>query len=186
MTTRKKNTPRAAGQEWTPGPARYLLALALLFLMSSDSLAGQESGDIVRVSGNLTAEFIRSDSTGLYLSSGFVPYADITSLELKVGTRSRWREGMLIGGIIGAATGSVLAKIACGDWNDGSDLIGCLVTVALLAPLTTLAGSVVGTLVGATQRADRFAPILLPTSGVGMSKRAGGRFGLTLGVQLRF
>ena len=186
MTTRKENAPRAAGQEWIPGPARYLLALALLFLMSSDSLAGQESGDIVRVSGNLTAEFIRSDSTGLYLSSGFVPYADITSLELKVGTRSRWQEGMLIGGIIGAATGSVLAMMACGDGNNVSALLICGVTVAVWAPLTTLAGGVVGTLVGATQRADRFAPILLPTGALGMSNVAGGRFGLTLGVQLRF
>lgn len=187
MTTRKENPPKAVGQKWTPGPARCLLALALLFLMSSDSLAGQESGDIVRVSGNLTAEFIRSDSTGLYLSSGFVPYADITSLELKVGTRSRWREGMLIGGIVGAATGSVSAMIiACRDGNDPSAWLGCFAAVGLLAPLTTLAGGIVGTLVGATQRADRFAPILLPTSGAGLSKRAGGRFGLTLGVQLRF
>ena len=69
--------------------ARYLLALTLLgVLMPSDSLAGQEPGDFVRVSGILTAEFIRSDSTGLYLSSGFVPYSDISSLELLVGTRA--------------------------------------------------------------------------------------------------
>ena len=182
MTTRNENAPRTSSLAWTSGMAKYLLALTLLVPMPCNSLAGQQPGEIVRVSGNLTAEFIRADSTGLHLSSGFVPFGDITSLELKVGTRSRWREGMLMGGGIGAAAGLGGGLLSCANDPGGY----CGLAVVILTPMAALAGGVVGTLVGAGMQADRFAPILLPTRGVGMSNTAGGRFGLALGVRLRF
>ena len=184
MTTHAGHTPRVANRKWTPARARYLLALAPLIPMPSDSLAGQETGDIVRVSGNLTAEFIRSDSTGLHLSTGFVPYGDITSLELKVGTRSRWLEGMLIGGGIGAGIGLVGGLAICAGVDDPVGYCG--IAVGFLTGLTSLGGGAVGTLIGAGMRSDRFTPILLPTIGVGMSNSTGARLGLTMGVQLRF
>ena len=173
--------------------ARSLLALTLLgALTPSDSLAGQEPGDFVRVSGNLTAEFIRSDSTGLYLSSGFVPYSDISSLELLVGTRSL--EGLLKGVAIGAGAGLGLSLVAClGFWiteeplNEPSEFTAsamCGLTLVTVTPIGGLAGGVVGTVVGLAT--NRFAPIPLPTSRAGMLGSVVGPLGLTLGVRLRF
>lgn len=174
-------------------PARYLLALTLLgALTPSDSLAGQEPGDFVRVSGNLTAEFIRSDSTGLYLSSGFVPYSDITSLELLVGTRVL--EGLWKGVAIGAGAGLGLSLVAClGVWitEEPSDnpqewtaSSVCGLTLVTVVPIAALGGGVVGTVVGLAT--NRFTPIPLPTAGLGMSGSAAVPLGLTLGVRLRF
>jgi hypothetical protein len=93
---------------------------------------------------------------------------------------------MLIGEGIGAGAGLFGGLIMCSGANDSAGISCMPLAVVVLTPITMLAGGVVGTLVGATQRADRFAPILLPTGGLGMSNGAGGRFGLTLGVQLRF
>ena len=183
MTTRNENAPKTSSLAWTPGMAKYLLALTLLVPLPCNSLAGQQPGDIVRVSGNLTAQFIRADSTGLHLSSGFVSYGDITSLELKIGTRSRLLEGMLIGGGIGFVAGLGWG-LTCSD--DPYYISWCNLTSVVLTTMATLAGSVVGTLVGAGIQVDRFAPILLPTSGLGVSNSADGRFGLALGVRLRF
>lgn len=173
--------------------ARYLLALTLLgALMPSEPLAGQEPGDFVRVSGNLTAEFIRSDSTGLYLSSGFVPYSDITSLELLVGTRVL--EGLWKGVAIGAGAGLGLSLVAClGFWitEEPSDnpqgwtaSTLCAIMLVTVVPIGALGGGVVGTVVGLAT--NRFTPIPLPTSRSGMLGSVGGPFGLTLGVRLRF
>lgn len=161
--------------------APCLKALLFLVLLPSAPLAGQQPGDIVRVSGDLTAEFIRADSTGLYLSSGFVPYSDITSLELRTGTQSRWKDGMLIGAGVGAAAGLGAGLISC-----GGDESTCVIVAVLLTPISGLLGGVVGTAVGAGMRTDRFTPVLLPTLGVGTSTNPRGRFGLTLGMQLRF
>ena len=173
--------------------ARYLLALTLLgALTSSNPLAGQESGDFVRVSGNLTAQFIRSDSTGLYLSTGFVPYDDVTSLELLVGTRAL--EGLFKGIAIGAGAGLGLSSVACLlFWitDEPSDQPTeftassmCGLVLVTVVPIGGLGGGVVGTVVGLAT--SRFTPIPLPTSGLEMSDAVGGRLGLTLGVRLRF
>lgn len=164
--------------------ANCLMALALLVVVPSAPLAAQEPGDIVRVSGNLTAEFIRADSTGLHLSTGFVPYADITSFELKVGTRSRWREGMLIGALAGAGTGAVLVLATCE--SEPNAVISCGAGALLAGGLLTLPAALVGTLLGATQHTDRFTPILLPTTRAGVLKNPDGRFGLQLGVRWQF
>lgn len=173
--------------------AWYLAALTLLgALMPSDSLAGQEPGDFVRVSGSLTAEFIRSDSTGLYLSSGFVPYGDISSLELLVGTRAL--EGLLKGVAIGAGVGLGVSLVACilfgitgepaDDWQEWTASSVCGLTLVTVTPIGALGGGVVGTVVGLAT--SRFTPIPLPTSRLGMLDSVGGPLGLTLGVRLRF
>lgn len=182
----------ATVRDRAPGMARYLLALALLGALTSSPLAGQESGDFVRVSGNLTAQFIRSDSTGLYLSSGFVPYDDVTSLELLVGTRAL--EGLFKGIAIGAGVGLGLSSVGClllwitdepSDQPREFTASGlCGITLVTVVPIGGLAGGVVGTVVGLAS--SRFTPIPLPTSRLGMSDGVGGRLGLTLGVRLRF
>ena len=184
MTTRNENAPKTSSLAWTPGMAKYLLALTLL--VPCNSLAGQQPGDSVRVSGNLTSQFIRADSAGLHLLSGFVPYGDITSLELKVGTGSRWAEGLFIGGGIGAAAGLVGGVIMCAGVDDSGGISCSHVAVTLLVPIGTLVGSILGALAGADIQVDRFTPIMLPTSGLGMSVAGDGRFGLALGVRLRF
>lgn len=181
-TTLDGPSPTAEESRDTMRTANCVKALALLVVVPSASLAAQEPGDIVRVSGELKAEFIRSDSTGLYLSTGFVPYADITSLELKVGTQSRWREGMLIGGLAGAGIGAVLVLSNC----ESSGAISCGGVAILGAGLLALPGALVGTLIGATQQTDRFTPILLPTTRAGAVQTPDGRFGLELGVRWRF
>ncbi len=183
----------ATARDLAPGMARYLLALTLLgALTSSNPLAGQESGDFVRVSGNLTAQFIRSDSTGLYLSTGFVPYDDVTSLELLVGTRAL--EGLFKGIAIGAGAGLGLSSVACLlFWitDEPSDQPTeftassmCGLVLVTVVPIGGLGGGVVGTVVGLAT--SRFTLIPLPTSRLGMLDSVGGRFGLTLGVRLRF
>ena len=60
---------------------------------------------------------VRADSVGLHLSTGFVPYGDIESLELKVGSRSWWHVGLLVGLGAGAGVGRVVAtKVANAIW----------------------------------------------------------------------
>ena len=147
-------------------------ALLLLTLMPAPSLAGQQPGDTVRVSGDMIGQFVRADSDGLHLSTGFVPYGDIESLELKVGSRSWWHVGMLIG--LGA--GSVVANTV-GKGDLGSDVAG-----GMLA----LGSVVVGGVVGARIRTAKFASIPLPTPTVGLVGNRDRRRGLALGVRWQF
>ena len=161
-----------------------LALMAVVVSITPLPAEAQERNDTVRINKTRVAEFLSADQGGLHLSTGFVPYGDITSLELKVGTRSRWPEGMLIGGATGAVGGLLAGVVGCGGEADDSG--ACAAVTAALIPIGAAAGGVVGALVGAGMRSDRFTPILLPISGVGMSGSAGARPGLTLGVQLRF
>lgn len=165
-------------------PANYLKVLMLVAVPPAASLAAQKPGDILRVSGNLTAEFIRADSTGLHLSSGFVPYDDITSLELRVGTRSRWREGMIIGAGVGLGAGLVTGLLLCAQEDDPNGY--CALAAAGLTVLTATAGGLAGIVVGAGMRTDSFTPILLPNTRAGPLKTPDRRLGLALGVRWRF
>lgn len=151
-----------------------------MVVSSPASVAAQQPGDVVRVSGNLMAEFIRADGTGLHLSSGFVPYGDITSLELKVGTRSRWRDGMLVGVGVGGGAGLVTGLLLC------SVGFPCGLAIAVYTGLPAVAGGWVGAVIGAGMRTDIFTPILLPNTRAGPLKTSGRRLGLALGVRWRF
>ena len=155
-------------------------ALLLLTLMPAPSLAGQQPGDTVRVSGDMIGQFVRADSDGLHLSTGFVPYGDIESLELKVGSRSWWHVGMLIGLGAGAGVGSVFANTV-GKGDLGSDVAG-----GMLALGSVVVGGVVGGVVGARRRTAKFASIPLPTPTVGLVGNRDGRRGLALGVRWQF
>lgn len=160
MTTRAENAlSRAANRKWTPGRARYLLAVVLLILMPSvpAALAGQEPGDTVRVNGEHTGQFIRSDSAGLHFSFGFVPYGTVESLEIRVGTRSLWRSGMRHGAVYGAGSGTTLGLLVCA--------VDCSPNL-LLAPVVMAAyGGGIGALIGAAMRRDRFDSVPVPVPG---------------------
>lgn len=163
-----------------------LKALPLLVVLLPASLTAQELGDTVRVSGDLTAEFIRADSTGLHLSSGFVRYDDIMSLELKVGTRSQWQKGMLIGTGAGAGVGLVLTVTSCFYDEPGVFSLCHFWGGVAVAGFFAIPAGVVGTVVGALKPTDRFTPILLPVARLGTWQQRDQRLGLALGVRWRF
>ncbi len=154
--------------------------LLLLTLMPAASLAAQQPGDTVRVSGDMIGEFVRADSDGLHLSTGFVPYGEVESLELKVGSRSWWHVGLLVGVGAGAGVGSVVSG-SVGKGDLGSDTTGAMLGLACV-----VGGGVVGGVIGASRRTARFTSIPLPTPGVGLVGRRDGQLGLALGFRLRF
>lgn len=170
---RKDDLEMTRNKLWTP-------LLLLPTLMPTASVAGQQPGDTVRVSGDVIAQFVRADTDGLHLSTGFVPYGDITSLELKVGSRSWWHVGALIGFGAGGGVGAVLAS-SIGGGDLGSDTAG-----AMLALGCVVGGVVVGGVAGARKRTAKYTSIPLPTPTLGLVEGREGHRGLALGVRWRF
>ena len=128
------------------------MVLLLLTLTPAASAAGQQPGETVRVSGDMVAQFVRADSMGLHLSTGFVPYGDIESLELKVGSRSWWHVGLLVGLGAGAGVGRIVAtRVGKGDL--GSDTAG-----AMLGLASVIGGGIVGVVIGASTRTPMDLP----------------------------
>ena len=151
----------------------FVLALVLLGVTSPAALAGQQPGDIVRVSGEHTGEFIRADSAGLHLSFGFVPYGTMESLEIKVGRRSLWRPGMRQGAVFGAGTGATLGLLACALGQQPSGNNSCFPDVLLVPAVMAAYGAGIGALIGATMRRDLFDSIPVPVPGVRVELRPG-------------
>lgn len=118
--------------------------LLLLALLCANPVSAQEYGDFVRVSGDVKGEYIRADSAGIHLASGFIPFSDITSLELGEYQGSAWAGGMLLGGLAGGVSGNVLARLSpCDDRLRGGFINECKTN--LLG--STLLGAVGGLLV---------------------------------------
>ena len=155
-------------------------ALFWLTLMSTASLAAQQPGDTVRVSGDVIAEFVRADDRGIHLSTGFVSYGDIESFELKTGERSWAAVGTLIGLGAGMGLGTIVAAVG-GKGDLGSDAFAGLLAVGCV-----VGGAVIGGVAGSRKRTPKFAAIPLPEPTVGLMSSRRGQRGLALGVRWRF
>lgn len=143
----------------------------------------QDEGERVRVivGGEETiGEIVRINSTHLALRAedgrdAVLELAGIHRLDRSVGTRSHWWEGFLYG----TAAGGVAVLVVALDREEGASIKESL----LLIPV----GTVVGTIVGARTKSERWEEI--PLAGEGFALRplvTGNASTLRLGVQIRF
>jgi hypothetical protein len=100
------------------------------------------------------------DSTGLalQLSSAeqpdtFMPWPDITRLELYAGRRSNMATGALVGGLAGLAIGSVIMIASCPCEASTGEVIA-VVGLVFVAP-----GALLGGLIGAASPSDRWTEV---------------------------
>ena len=135
--------------------------VGVFLLLAATSVSAQQPGDTVRVSGTRVGLVFEADSSGLLLSSGYAPYAEMRSLEVWAGTRGHagrgFKYGFLAGGILGAA--AVVA--ICAAYSEGgcSESTGGALTFFGVAGLT---GGVAGALIGFLVRSDIWVPVPIP------------------------
>ena len=146
--------------------------VGVFLLLAATSVSAQQPGDTVRVSGTRVGLVFEADSSGLLLSSGYAPYAEMRSLEVRAGTRGHagrgFKYGFVAGGILGAA-GAV--------WLCGS--VGCLGSEYLQLVLTFgglvgLPAGVAGAAIGFLVRSDIWVPVPIP-GGLALRLAVGGR-----------
>ncbi len=138
--------------------------LLLLALLCANPVSAQHYGDFVRVSGEVKGEYIRADSAGIYLASGFIPFRDITSLELGEYKGSAWAGGMFLGGLAGVLGANVIASLTpCDDRLRGGFITECNSKRIGLTFLGALGGLLGGAIVGHQMKNYEFTPIAIPT-----------------------
>lgn len=141
---------------------------AVLLFLTASSVSGQQPGDKVRVElvkRVLVDVVVEADSSGLFLSSGYAPYAAIEGLELWTGSRSQaWRgfkTGLVVGGGLGFATGAFFVwatKDGGADINDAD----YFVAGAVVGAVGAVGAGLVGALIGAVARSDIWEPVPIP------------------------
>lgn len=149
--------------------------LLLLALLCANPVSAQQYGDFVRVSGEVKSEYIRADSAGIYLASGFIPFSDITSFELGEYKGSAWAGGMLLGGLVGGVSGNLVARLSpCDDRLRGGFITECSGKQLGATVLGAVGGLVFGAAVGSGIKKYEFTPIAIPTG-----------HGLEIGLNMR-
>jgi hypothetical protein len=109
-----------------------------------------------------------------------LPRPAVTQVEVSRGQRTRWRRGLGIGFLGGAAAGSVLGIVLGADGND----LRAEHAAAGGAFLGGIAGGAIGTVAGATTRVDRWEPLpLTNASSLGFSTT---RRGAAVSMQMTF
>ena len=145
--------------------------VGVFLFLAATSISAQQPGDTVRVSGTRLGLVFEADSSGLLLSSGYAPYAEMRSLEIWRGTRGHagrgFKYGFVAGGVLGAA-GAVWLCGSLGDW--GSECIGAVLT---FGGVTGLTGGVAGALIGFLVRSDIWVPVPIP-GGLALRLAVGG------------
>lgn len=149
--------------------------LLLLTLLCANPVSAQQNGDLVKVSGEVKGEYIRADSAGVYLSSGFIPFSDITSFELGEYKGSAWAGGMLLGGLAGVLGANVIASLApCDDRLRGGFINECKTNRLGATLLGAVGGLVFGAAIGSGIKSYEFTPVAIPTGQ-----------GLAIGISMR-
>lgn len=106
-------------------------------------------GDQVRISGKSVREVVGVENSGLQLlDSGFVPYSEMTELEIRTGSRSRWKGG-LVAGVALVLAYALTLFLTPNDPGGYGDLAGIL-AILFGCP----AGAALGAIVGAFVRTD--------------------------------
>lgn len=180
---------------------RYVpISVTLAMMAMSGALHAQSVGDRVRVTSvfdaTITGEVTAVNEGGFELAEGGVlrsiEYGSVSLLERSTGTRSRWKNGLIYGAAVGAATGLLLMS-SVSDlcfWGSCAD-----VTVAEYLAGAGIVGGIGGVLglgVGTLFKDDEWTPIPVPDSMVTIHPfirswtRADGRHGLVMGVRVRF
>ena len=143
-------------------PSKQILPLVAIALAASP-VSAQEPGDTVRISGAIIGEFVRFDAVGVSLQGHFLPYSEVTSLEVQTGFERKLAKGAITGFAIGAVTGSM----AMLTWADNS-----IFTDGQIAALGALFGGAVGApvglLVGYLRGGPTWAPLPLPGRRAGL------------------
>lgn len=155
---------------------KWLVAAALLV---PGALTAQEPGNTVRVNGSIIGIYERADSTGMWLDAGFIPNADVESLEVRTRLERHTGTGLMAGLAFGIGVPQLL-KLRCDD--DGSQgaswLLGdCESKHNLLTLVTLPVGLVLGGLAGHATTTSTFEPVAFPA-------RSGA--GIGLGLRVRF
>ena len=192
-----------------PGPHSLWLLFVLAVSTSGSQLQAQQVGDRVRVFvAGATATYVGQvtavSDDRLELSDGTrawsVAFSGMSRLERSTGTQSRWREGLLFGGYIGAyggvAIGGVMSSVflvVCGFFDDSFDsCIGPILKTALVigAGLATV-GALAGMGIGSLLRTETWTSVPIGAKKIEYTPtirpRAGpDGIGLSLGVRMRF
>ena len=176
---RRESSPdRDAREQWNPG-CRKLAAMTLLTVatrhgrrsgllsalaavvlpfLAVDSVAAQEPGDTVRVSGEQVGVVVEADSAGLLLSFGYVPYAGMQRLEVWGGVGNHTMRGLKYGFMAGAIPSGALVTFYCLSGCSASDYAMGLAT---RVGIGVLAGAV-GSLIGSAVETDIWRPVPIP------------------------
>ena len=172
---------------------RYLtLVLVALFVATSSPLAAQEApvepGARVRVTApdlginKAIGVFEAVEGGTLVVGTLRLPLASVTRLEVHRGQKSRVGRGALIGAAVGAGSGAIIGAIAfsgsCIDNPDGCPAAGAAIGAIFLG----LPGLLVGTVVGALSKTDRWEAVPLDRIRVSFTPLGNGGFALLASV----
>ena len=135
---------------------RNMLGWLASLLVVPGALAAQNPGDTVRVNGETVAQFQRADSSGVYLDTGFIPFDQLGSLEIRTGFKRKTVAGVFLGAATGLAVPMVGSSLTCP--GDGSDL-GCVAAWGIIALVGVPTGAVVGGVVGYSKKSPIFEPV---------------------------
>ena len=150
---------------------RKMLVWLAALLVVPGALAAQNPGDTVRVNGVTVASFQRADSSGVYLDTGFVPFDQMGSLEIRTGFKRKTLEGVLLGALAGLAVPIVGNQLSCSD-QDGD--IGCAFAWGVTGLVSVPAGTLLGGIVGYSIKSPIFEPVAFPLvigNGIGFAFR---------------
>ena len=141
------------------GMIRNTVSAAALLLFMPAALVGQQPGDTVRVSGNVVTEYFSAEPDGLRLGVGTVPYREITSFEIKTGTRRNTLRGIGLGALGGAGATAIVGLLVCdGDW-------ACGIAFSYFTIVAGLGGGVAGGIIGHHRKTLEFTPVAIPLPG---------------------
>ncbi len=170
-------------------------ALILAFLVSFNSpIPAQEpvrTGDRIRVTAQgikRTTGTLRAVDQRLVMLGGSgspaiqIPRDSITKLEVSRGKRSNITAGILVGTGAGLLLGAAFAVLAVDA--GGSSEISNQEAAAIFAALGGSAGLLIGTIVGASTKTERWQEIPLDRLRVTVGPQPHGRFGVKIDVRL--
>ena len=147
--------------------------LGVFLLLAATSVSAQQPGDTVRVSGTRVGLVFEADSSGLLLSSGYAPYAEMRSLEVRRGTRGHAGRGFKYGFVAGGVLGAAGAVVLCASYSEGG-YGWCTGGVLTFGAVGGLSGGVAGALIGFLVRSDIWEPVPIP-GGLALRLPVGGR-----------
>ena len=143
---------------------RILMLVALLAIGSPASgqptqLTNEPLNKVVRISGVLVDTVTLLTEDGLYLANnGHFPFSIMNSLEIRMGTKTRWLEGATIGAGAGMLFGAIWAvyyEDGCNTldafdprWDDQER--ACMIPTLSRAFASVLVGTLTGGIVGAS------------------------------------
>lgn len=153
--------------------AAVLMLGALVLPLSAQVETGQRVRVTLAGDGRVTGTVTALSSADLVLESDgstrTIPRTDVSLLEVSQGTRSHWKTGAVVGGVVGAVgtflvlnSGSSSSSTNMCDSEHNQDAIGMGPCLLLAGLGGGVGGALVGGVVGSLIRGDRWVVATVP------------------------